>query len=154
MSDKTRSQLIASTVGSVKRYTLINPVDATTKRFGFRCPVCDLTYQDNLKLLDHFNSYQHKAKAGITTAASTEGEVEPGVPRASFATVVETMEQLIAERVNSRDPKYEERERQRRQVINEQRKQRRKLKRTHGDTEASAEVEAALGFGSFGKRRK
>lgn len=154
MSNTSRSQLLALTVGLVKRYTLINPVDATTKRFGFRCPVCNVTYQDNLKLLDHFNSYQHQTKAGTTTTTSNEGEIEPGVPRASFATVVSTMEKLIAQRVDSRDPKYEERERQRRQVINDQRKQRRKLKRAHCETEASPDVAAALGFGTFGKRRK
>lgn len=137
-----RERFLAHTVGQVKQYTLISPVEAT-QRFGFRCPVCNLTYQDNLKLIDHFNSPQHQAKAGVSLSGGEHGHIEKGVPRASFAEVVKVMEQLVAIKVGD-DPK---------QDFRLQRRERKKLKKPEL-VEEKSELDTALGFSKFGKRDK
>lgn len=58
-----------------KRTIITGTVTKTRgKAFGFYCAVCDLTFKDNLKYIDHLNSKQHYANTEQQQGdSSTEG---------------------------------------------------------------------------------
>jgi U4/U6.U5 tri-snRNP component SNU23 len=55
-------------VGSMVGKTMLVPAGAAVgkrgKGAGFYCEVCDLTFKDNLQLVEHYNSKQHQLKVG------------------------------------------------------------------------------------------
>ena len=80
---------------------------AKNKRFGFFCPICDVSFRDNLLLIDHLNSPQHVSKAklmnlGIDNNSAEQELLENGIRRASLQEVVLTMERLIAKSINEK----------------------------------------------------
>lgn len=149
-----RQEMLAQSVAAVKKYNVINPLDATSKRFGFCCPVCNLTFQDNLKLVDHFNSPQHHAKVGTTGGDASLGEIEPGTHHASLGQVMAVLEKLIASLVNARDPHYLSRLEASRAMLRSKKRERRKRKRLEMPEHEDPEFEKVLGFSSFGSKRK
>ena len=121
---KHRDELLKTSLNAVKTYNLINPdkaelsVFGSRKRFGFFCPICDLSFRDNLALIDHFNSPQHANKVILKQAGENnntigdengDGEsailklhqemLDSGVRRATLNEVVATMEKLIQQSV-------------------------------------------------------
>ncbi|CAK9435644.1 uncharacterized protein LODBEIA_P03710 [Lodderomyces beijingensis] len=110
-----RAELLKASLDAVQQYSLINPDKAGSamhgakKRFGFFCPVCDLSFRDDLALIDHFNSPQHvnkvmsqnqkKPAEGEEEDAKAAQMLESGIRRASLAEVVATMEKLISRSV-------------------------------------------------------
>ncbi|KAI3406758.2 SNU23 [Candida oxycetoniae] len=116
-----RNNLLNESLGAVKTFNLINPDKSnsttygTNKRFGFFCPVCDLSFRDNLALIDHLNSPQHATKVIASSSSSSslhsakDGETEivaeilqGGIRRATLSEVVSTMEKLIARQIAAR----------------------------------------------------
>jgi U4/U6.U5 tri-snRNP component SNU23 len=55
-------------VGSLVGKTMIVPAGAAVGKrgrgAGFYCEACDLTFKDNLQLIEHYNSKQHQVKVG------------------------------------------------------------------------------------------
>lgn len=101
-----RTQLLDQSVLAVNTHTLINSESSTStfgknKRFGFFCPVCDLSFRDTLALIDHINSPQHVQNARrIAKAAGSAVEEEvldSGVKRATPEEVAKTIEDLVAQ---------------------------------------------------------
>lgn len=75
------------------------------ERFGFVCPVCDLSFRDNLALIDHFNSPQHVSKVFQQNRSAEEPHTElldGGIRRATLKEVVTVMESLVAKRLNEK----------------------------------------------------
>src|ERR1700749_746299 len=63
---KARAQRLD--VGSMVGKTMLVPAGAAIGKrgrgAGFYCEVCDLTFKDNLQLVDHYNSKQHQVNVG------------------------------------------------------------------------------------------
>lgn len=99
-----RQKMFESSVLAVKSHTLVGTEAASTlttygknKRFGFFCPICDLSFRDTLALVDHLNSPQHaKRVAHLGGAPQGEGELLPdGVRRATVEQVAQEIEELV-----------------------------------------------------------
>ncbi|KAG7665338.1 SNU23 [[Candida] subhashii] len=123
---KHRNKLLKDSLGAVKTYNLISPTSGSSsktygsnKRFGFFCPVCDLSFRDNLALIDHLNSPQHvqkvnqvsresrRAKQGMGEGEEGEeeevGELDGGIRRADLGEVVKMIERLVNKSIRSKD---------------------------------------------------
>ncbi|KAI5951305.1 SNU23 [Candida jiufengensis] len=112
---KHRDNLLNTSLSAVKSFNLINPDQnnsssfGSNKRFGFFCPICDLSFRDNLALIDHLNSPQHVNKViQLNHKEGKEGEelgeiLDGGIRRASVADVISTMEKLIKQRINEKN---------------------------------------------------
>lgn len=181
-----RNKLLNELINAVKQYSLINPQTSTStttfgknKRFGFFCPICDVSFRDNLLLIDHLNSPQHVSKAklmnlGIDNNSAEQELLENGIRRASLQEVVLTMERLIAksinEKSNSEDGRtgltfnqrvekrreYEDRKRSKRAERKQIQKQRKKQKTTSDDDkekETNININNLMGFNSFGSTK-
>ncbi|RCK55219.1 U4/U6.U5 small nuclear ribonucleoprotein component snu23 [Candida viswanathii] len=177
-----RNKLLDQLLSAVKKYNLISPESSTTtttygknKRFGFFCPICDLSFRDNLLLIDHLNSPQHISKLNQLNASKdgTQNEelLEGGIRRASLKEVVSTVERLVAksiqeknrldntqsgqsfaERVEKRR-EFEEKRKQKRHERKNVQKQRKKLKGEQAPDAASDDIANLMGFGSFGSTK-
>lgn len=112
LSEKTlsyteqRANLLEQSLSAVGNFTVINPTHTASygseKRFGFNCPVCNLSFRDSLALIDHLNSPQHVQRARALTKQNDskhDGEVSPeihdGVRHATTQEVLATLESLI-----------------------------------------------------------
>ena len=122
---KHRNKLLKDLLGAVKTYNLISPGSGSTsktygsnKRFGFFCPVCDLSFRDNLALIDHLNSPQHVLKVNQVSRElrrakqMEEGEEEEeeglceldgGIRRADLGEVVKMIERLVNKSIRLKD---------------------------------------------------
>lgn len=178
IEDKTlisqRSELLNASILNIKNRTLIGSENAgggmkgRNKRFGFACPICDLSFRDTLALVDHFNSPQHLANIRKISSASGSGEAfQDGVQRASLEQVTQTLEELVKELLNKKagaDGKglslqervakrleFEQKKAERKQ----EKKQKKLRKAVQGakDDECS-EVAALMGFGGFSSTKK
>ncbi|KAK6455825.1 U4/U6.U5 snRNP associated protein [Scheffersomyces xylosifermentans] len=119
-----RENLLKESLNAVKTYNLINPSASSTssfgnnKRFGFFCPICNLSFRDNLSLVDHINSPQHVGRANELSRklrnkrVSAEGdqesqaeteELEGGIRRATLEEVVATIEGLVQKQIRERN---------------------------------------------------
>lgn len=161
-----RQKLLAQSIGAVKTYNIVNPLNATTtsygknKRFGFACPVCDLSFRDNLTLIDHFNSPQHTAKI-----SKNKDDIN-SAKSATLEQVVKTMEKLIAKLIRDKTKSdkpgltFEQRVEKRKQFEEAKRKKRREKKSRkkmvdkidNGDD--NDEINKMLGFSGFGSIKK
>lgn len=99
-----RQSIFEHSVLAVKSHTLIGADAGSTlttygknKRFGFFCPVCDLSFRDTLALVDHINLPQHAKKvAELGGSQAGEGELlEQGVRRASKEQVTQAIDELV-----------------------------------------------------------
>lgn len=99
-----RQKLFQHSVLAVKSHTLLAAESGSSlttygknKRFGFFCPICDLSFRDTLALVDHINLPQHaKMVSRVGGGHVGEGELlEAGVRRATTAQVAETLEELV-----------------------------------------------------------
>ncbi|RLV96091.1 hypothetical protein JA1_000537 [Spathaspora sp. JA1] len=176
---KHRNKLLQDSINAVKQFNLINPdVDSSksygaNKRFGFFCPICDLSFRDNLALIDHLNSPQHVHKANEASRKlrkegkeEEEGELlEGGIRKADISEVISTIEQLVTkslrdksesssggltfvERVEKRR-KFEQDKLEQRQ----QKRQRKKQKLQQAKQDESNPVASIMGFSDFGSKK-
>lgn len=163
-----RAHLLDLSVLAVGTHTLISSGSTTAtfgknKRFGFACPICDLSFRDTLALVDHFNSPQHAKNASKIARSSGGGEeIEDGVRRANAQEVADMIEQLVKrllrtkatghdkaslqERILQRQ-KFEERKRQLRRAKKER-------KRQVFETPEETEIGKMMGFEGFGTTKQ
>lgn len=167
-----RAQLLDESVLAVNKHTLISSDTNTTttfgknKRFGFFCPVCDLSFRDTLALVDHFNSPQHAKnarKVAQQLGASDLGDDVGEVKRASAEEVAKTIEVLVqqllrakasqsgADSLQARILKRQEFEAKKLASRRERRK--RQKKKREGAVEENSEVAAMMGFHGFGSTK-
>lgn len=67
-------------VGSMVGKTMLVPAGASMGKrgrgAGFYCEACDLTFKDNLQLVEHYNSKQHQIRVGESGEVKRAGVVE------------------------------------------------------------------------------
>lgn len=165
-----RDKLLNESINSINKHTLINPLNIAThgknKRFGFFCPVCDMSFRDNLALIDHVNSPQHVSKSrALTKGVEDDTEMlDGGIRRATMEEVVATMESLVAAlmkkkltgtTLNQRIEKRAEFELKRQQARElKKRKQRLKRQKVEEAKEEGDEFAAIMGFSGFKSTKK
>lgn len=172
-----RSNLLNESIGAVNKHTLINPLNTKSygkdKRFGFFCPVCDLSFRDNLALIDHVNSPQHIGRSQqLAKSLKKDGEeeetelLEGGIRRASVEEVIATIEKLVAQLIRAKqDPgsvvSIQDRINKRKAFEQKQLEKRRlkrqnlkKRKRTPVEPEPSSDISNLMGFSGFSTSKK
>lgn len=170
-----RAYLLDESVLAVGKHTLISADSNTSstfgknKRFGFFCPVCDLSFRDTLALVDHFNSAQHVKNARkIAQQLGTPdlGEDVGEVKRASAEEVAKTIENLVqqllraqavkgADSLQVRIVKRQEFEAKKLAARKERRKRQKTKKnvRENAEDEVNSEMAAMMGFHGFGSTK-
>lgn len=172
-----RQRLLAQSIGAVKTYNIINPLNANhgsygkNKRFGFFCPVCNLSFRDNLSLIDHFNSPQHSNNAKkLNNDENDEGgeDIEGGIKHATIEQVVKMMEIEVAKLIKRKSATkqqeltFQQRVEKRKLFEEEKRRKRREKKRksmvkSHenlDDNSSQLDLQQQLGFSGFGTTKK
>lgn len=152
-----RQDIYTKLTTSVNRFTIVNPLAGPkNNKFGFLCPICDLSYRDNLGLIDHLNSPQHMSKVKASSKSeSNEGLPEiDGIKRATVDEVRTMIELLVKRLLAAIEPTESITERiEKRRQFEESKLQRRREKRRQRKSKQSApendEVAAAMGFGAF-----
>jgi len=142
-SDLNKRQIITS-----------NVVSTRGKSFGFYCEVCNLTFKDNLKYVDHLNSKPHLIRSGET---SQEQHVTLQEVKDRYEMLVKKLDEQMSE-----GEKYDIKKRiAKRQAFEEElkiKKQRKKaLKRQQNEEsqdEGDDEMKKLMGFGGFGSTKK
>lgn len=168
-----RNELINELILSVNKFTVINPANNKTygkdKRFGFFCQICDLSFRDNLALIDHFNKPSHieKARIALDAKANTDAEMlDDIIRRASVEEVQQTLMTLIKK--HSSEGKKEGfgirdriklREAMEQRIAEKRRERKRKLRMKKSEQKLVAaglddKVESMMGFASFGSTKK
>lgn len=166
-----KATLLNDSVLAVGKHTLISS-DANTsstfgknKRFGFFCPICDLSFRDTLALVDHINSPQHATNArklAKQSGVSTDDDREDigGLKKATYEEVAQTIEELVKlllrakaasanlDTIQDRVRKRQAMEAKKLAVRQEQRKKR-KLRKQQPE-EVNDEIAQAMGFHGFG----
>ncbi|KAK6201028.1 U4/U6.U5 snRNP associated protein [Scheffersomyces amazonensis] len=184
---KHRNDLISDSLNAVKVHNLINPESSSSttmagknKRFGFYCPICNLSFRDNLALIDHFNSQQHSGKASeLSRLKRKEGdkenqeaedetqELEGGIRRATVQEVMATIEALVQKKLRAnqehetnlltfaqRVERRAEFERQKRQKRLEKKRKVKVDTKNHFENEESSEMTKIMGITNFGSSKK
>lgn len=165
-----RTKLLDESINSVQKHTLINPLNTKTygknKRFGFFCPVCDLSFRDNLALVDHVNSPAHVKRSKSLTKDIESGETEVmdgGVRRATLQEVVATIEALVAQALKQESVTSLKERVEKRQLWEKKRAEARRARRTkqraqqhkkEHHEESDDAVAAAMGFAGFASTKK
>lgn len=168
-----RNELINELILSVNKFTVINPANNKTygkdKRFGFFCQICDLSFRDNLALIDHFNKPSHieKAKIALDAKGNTDAEMlDDIIRRASVEEVQQTLMTLIKKHSSEgkkggfgiRD-RIKLREAMEQRIAEKRRERKRKLRMKKSEQKLVAaglddKVESMMGFASFGSTKK
>ncbi|CUM66232.1 uncharacterized protein PRCAT00003892001 [Priceomyces carsonii] len=170
-----RNKLLNELMASVKVENLINPLNlgvyGKNKRFGFFCPICDLSFRDNLALIDHFNSPEHISRARVIKGplggdAESE-EIESGVRRATIEEVVATIQLLVKQQLREQGNTNEksgftERVEKRRKFEEKRaakrREKRKRIKYSQASREevpnAASEMESMIGIQGFGSTKR
>ncbi|KAI5954097.1 SNU23 [Candida margitis] len=178
---KQRNTLLEESLNAVQTFNLINPDKATTttfgtnKRFGFVCPVCNLSFRDNLALIDHFNSPQHVSKVFQSNKSGDQllqtELLDGGIRRATLEEVVSVMENLVAKRMKEKSlqqgegPSFTQRVEMRKKFEDEKKRRRldkrklqskRKKQRLQTDVNHAAlnsDINEIMGFTGFGSSK-
>lgn len=168
-----REKLLKDLLAAVKTYNLINPLNSQTshgnnKRFGFFCPLCNVSFRDNLALVDHFNTPQHVAKVSANDKNDEDLEkLDGGISRASAQQVIAMLNSLVASLIRKKSQGADNatfRERvERRERFEEKKRQKRRERRkrrvrednevengddNEDDNDPMAEMMGFSGFGS------
>lgn len=163
-----RQKLFESSVLAVKSRTLVGADAASSlttygknKRFGFFCPICDLSFRDTLALVDHINLPQHAKKVKHLGGAQLgDGELlADGVRRASVEQVAQTIEELVKrlwrQKLESGAAEsLQERVRKREQFEAEKRRTRKERHKKEEDVAEPTELGKIMGIEGFGTTRK
>lgn len=169
-----RASILDKSVQAVSQHTLISGENNTSatygknKRFGFICPICDLSFRDTLALVDHINSPQHARNAQriarLAGQSDTDNEISFGVKHATPEEVAMTVETLVAktmkDRLKSTDLGSIQERIKKRQAFIEQRatkrREKRREKRQKLDNSNMGEddqIKNLMGFGGFGSTK-
>lgn len=168
-----RQKLFKESFLAVKSHTLLGADAASSqasygknKRFGFFCPICDLSFRDTLALVDHINLPQHQKKV-VRLGGDQSGQGESlvdGVKRATLEQVAQTIEELVkkllqkkllsgaAENLQEKVRKREEFEAERFRLRDEK-KQQKKTEEAEEPSEMS-EMGKLMGIEGFGSTKK
>ena len=101
---KHRENALKSLIDVVGQHAVINPLNTKSfgknKKYGFVCEICDLSFRDNLALIDHINSPQHIQKIQSTDASGTSQDsyLESGIRHATVDEVRRTLRTLIKQK--------------------------------------------------------
>jgi U4/U6.U5 tri-snRNP component SNU23 len=164
--EKARGDLdLESKIGKVEK------VVGGSLKAGYRCELCDRTFQDSLALLDHINGREHQSRLGFSMVVkpSTKDEVKSRLStkiaektKLSTAAASTAAHSLHTKTVNKTNDSFEARVKKAEaemQMNKEKQKQNSKpqkpqkqkpAKKEEEQEEADPEVLAALGFASFG----
>lgn len=130
-----------------------NVVSTRGKSFGFYCEVCDLTFKDNLKYVDHLNSKPHLIRSG-------ELNKEINVTLDEVKSRYEVLVQKVDEMMNQSE-KYDIKKRiAKRQAFEDELKQKKLAKKKASKnkdetaSEEGDEMSRLMGFGNFGSTKK
>lgn len=141
-TDLNKRQVIAS-----------NVVSTRGKSFGFYCEVCDLTFKDNLKYVDHLNSKPHLIRSG---ELNKEVDVSLDEVKQRYEMLVKKVDEMMNE-----SEKYDIKKRiAKRQTFEEELKQKKlakknsKKKQETVDDSQDDEMTKLMGFGGFGSTKK
>lgn len=141
-TDLNKRQVIAS-----------NVVSTRGKSFGFYCEVCDLTFKDNLKYVDHLNSKPHLIRSG---ELNKEVDVSLDEVKQRYEMLVKKVDEMLNE-----SEKYDIKKRiAKRQAFEEELKQKKlskknsKKKQETVDDSQDDEMTKLMGFGGFGSTKK
>lgn len=171
-----REKLLKDLLAAVKTYNLINPLNSlashgNNKRFGFFCPLCNVSFRDNLALIEHLNTPQHVAKVSTNDGKDEELEkLDGGISRASTQQVIATINSLVATLIRNKSQQGSEnisfRERvARREKFEEKKRMRRRERRkmvkgsnkadeiVDTDDEGSKPMTEMMGFSGFGSTK-
>lgn len=173
-----REKLLKELLSAINQHTIINPLNTSSygknKKFGFVCQICDLSFRDNLALIDHINSPLHvqRSLSLLKDHGGEESEkLDGGVRRATTDEVRVTLESLIAKLAqeknageNSSDIKerimkrqaFEEQQRVKRREKRAKTKKLKKEQNINDDTNNTTNNDLAsmMGFGGFGSTKK
>lgn len=169
-----RDKLLDQLLSAVGQHTIINPLNTGTyganKKFGFVCLVCDLSFRDNLALIDHINSPLHvqKSQSLLNKDGDDEGELlDGGVRRATLEEVKVMLRALIAKLVQEKSAKeggVDIKERiAKREAFEKAQQEKRRARRQKRKTNKKTNVESLgdrsnmasmMGFGGFGTTKK
>lgn len=158
-----RAHLIDLAVLAVGTHTLVSSSTTAThgrnKRFGFFCPLCDLSFRDTLALVDHFNSLQHARNVLKAAGGTAGGELENGVRRASAKEVSDMLEQLVRALVKARAASsgaasLHERVAKRQQFEQARAKRRQAKRERKVEAEPETDIGLAMGFEGFGTTKR
>ncbi|KAK2768262.1 hypothetical protein FQN54_000114 [Arachnomyces sp. PD_36] len=75
-TSRTQRLDVASLVGKTTIVPVGSAVGKKGRGAGFYCPDCDLTYKDNVQLVEHLNSKQHLIATGQSNEVLRAGVVE------------------------------------------------------------------------------
>ncbi len=141
-TDLNKRQVIAS-----------NVVSTRGKSFGFYCEVCDLTFKDNLKYVDHLNSKPHLIRSG---ELNKEVDVSLDEVKQRYEMLVKKVDEMMNE-----SEKYDIKKRiAKRQAFEEELKQKKLAKKNSRkkqetvDDSQDDEMTKLMGFGGFGTTKK
>lgn len=130
-----------------------NVISTRGKSFGFYCEVCDLTFKDNLKYVDHLNSKPHLIRSG-------ELNKEINVTLDEVKSRYEVLVQKVDEMMNQSE-KYDIKKRiAKRQAFEDELKQKKLAKKKASKnkdetaSEEGDEMSRLMGFGNFGSTKK
>lgn len=170
-----RANLLEQSLSAVGKLTVINPTHTGTfgneKRFGFNCPVCNVSFRDSLALIDHLNSPQHVQRAQALTrktdGAPGGGELEPeihdGVRHATTEDVVSTLEALVkallAQQASgdqgiSLRQRIERRMAFEKKMLARRREKRQRAKKRVENADSADPVAQMMGFSGFGSSKR
>ncbi|CCH44679.1 Zinc finger RNA-binding protein [Wickerhamomyces ciferrii] len=144
--DLNKRQVIAS-----------NVVSTRGKSFGFYCEVCDLTFKDNLKYVDHLNSKPHLIRSG---ELNQQIEVTLDDVKQRYEMLVKKMEEQ-----QNDDEKYDIKKRiAKRQAFEEELKRKRQTKKpkpveqktnvSTNNNDKDDNMMSMMGFSGFGSTKK
>lgn len=167
-----RDKLLKELLAAIKTYNIINPLSSISshgkdRKFGFSCPVCNLSFRDNMALIDHLNSPQHIAKTQDESKRAGSDEkseelLEGGIARASYEEVVATIEALVKQLIRKKSQvlghgqlSFKERVDRRRAFEDKKRRKRKERKvQKKVQSEEEDEIAAAMGISGFGTTKR
>lgn len=116
-----KHKLLDNSVNAINKLTVVG----SNKRFGFQCHICHTVYQDNMALIDHFNSPLHLSKiTQLGEDDDTSELLDGGMRRATVDEVEATLQALLNKVVKETD--IHERIRLRKDMEERNREKRRK----------------------------
>ncbi|ODQ64579.1 hypothetical protein NADFUDRAFT_42889 [Nadsonia fulvescens var. elongata DSM 6958] len=132
---------------------------------GFYCEVCDLTFKDNLQLIDHYNSKQHIYTSGKTLERRKKVTIEDVRRRIEYLHKKSQIEEGNKQQQFDIKKRIEEfkKEEEKRNLIKKQNKQkmdekrrRKKMEEPKTTTDSSQDdpMRVMMGFAGFGSTKK
>ncbi|KAH3675879.1 hypothetical protein WICMUC_002449 [Wickerhamomyces mucosus] len=133
-----------------------NVTQTRGKTFGFYCDVCDLTFKDNLKFIDHLNSKPHLIKANELGKFDQKKEISLDDVKRRYDLLIRKLDEMDKEDYSS-SFNVKKRIEYKKQIELKKREhavEKGKDKHSNNDGETNGEIMAAIGFRGFGTSKK